>query len=116
LTALESNFKYFLLLGISALLLSACQSVSFECSTLNDSRFDRVRKVIITADDFGASEEINTGVIRGVETGFVNTVSAMVTFPTACGEISDLDKMFPDINIGLHLSITSGSPVSDDPC
>lgn len=103
----------YLLTFFAVLLLSACQSVLFESSPLAESRFDTARKVIITADDFGASAEINAGIIRGVETGFVNTVSAMVTFPGAPAEIADLKTEFPGINIGLHLSVTSGFPVSD---
>ncbi len=70
------------------------------------------RFAILTADDFGASDFINRGVIRGIEEGVINSVAAMVNFPGAMENIKRLQDAYPRISLGLHASITAGSPLS----
>ena len=70
------------------------------------------RKAILTADDFGASDFINKGVIRGIEEGMINSVAAMVNFPGALKSIQNLKEMYPHVSLGLHASITAGRPLS----
>ncbi len=70
------------------------------------------RKAIFTADDFGASDFINKGVLRGIEKGIINSVAVMVNFPGALEHIVRLKETFPRISIGLHSSITAGTPLS----
>lgn len=101
-----------IIISLSAVFFLSCQSVKFETGNLSECRYEEPRRVIITADDFGASDNINKGIIKGIDTGFINTVSAMVTFPDACESITELSEGHSDVNIGLHLSITSGLPVS----
>ena len=106
--------KLFLIIILSFTFITvSCKTLNFYNDTLADYRYEEPRKVIITADDFGASKNINLGIIGGIESGFINTVSAMVTFNEATKDIKKLSEDFPDINIGLHLSISSGSPVSN---
>jgi predicted glycoside hydrolase/deacetylase ChbG (UPF0249 family) len=106
------NISVLIHLLLSLLLVSSCTSVRFENRSLVSARHEEKRQVILTADDFGASENINRGIRRGIEAGVINSVSAMVTFPGAVREICRLQKDFPDVEIGLHLSISSGYPVS----
>lgn len=70
------------------------------------------RYVILTADDYGASDFINKGVLRGIEKGLINSVAAMVNFPESEKSIRDLASRYPQVSIGLHVSITAGRPVS----
>lgn len=84
----------------------------FDNKPLINYRSPKPRYLIITADDFGASEAINSGIFDGIRKGIINTVAAMVTFDNAGKSIKKLRKKHPRIGIGLHLSITSGKPVS----
>jgi len=72
-----------------------------------------LRRLIITADDFGASQNINQGIVQAVEGGIVNTVSAMTNFPLSHGDLKRLHSAFPDVGIGVHLNITTGKPICD---
>lgn len=71
------------------------------------------KQLIITADDFGAADCINQGIIRAIEAGVVNTVSAMVNFPGSLAQIRALHQRFPNLPIGVHLNLTSGVPLSE---
>jgi predicted glycoside hydrolase/deacetylase ChbG (UPF0249 family) len=71
------------------------------------------RRLIVTADDFGASVNINRGIACAVEHGIVNTVSAMTSFPDSLPALKLLHERHPDVGIGVHLNITTGGPLSD---
>lgn len=70
------------------------------------------RTVLLTADDFGASDFIDKGILSGIEKGLINNVAAMVNFPGSEEKIKELAARFPHVSIGLHVSITAGKPVS----
>lgn len=84
----------------------------FFTNPLSSYKKKETRYLIITADDFGASEAINSGVYDGINYGIINTVAAMVTFDDAAKSIKKLHRKNRKIGIGLHLSISSGKPVS----
>lgn len=73
-------------------------------------------KVIVTADDYGACQYIDTGIERAIKGGHVNTVSAFVTHKRSAESITALNKKRKEslaahshvFHIGLHFSITSG--------
>jgi hypothetical protein len=69
------------------------------------------RLVIITADDFGASTNINRGIMLAAQQGVITAVSAMTNFPGSLEELRQLHALCPQIGIGVHLNITTGSPV-----
>ena len=71
-----------------------------------------MRPVIITADDFGYSEEINEAVERGHREGVLSAASLMVTGAAAEDAIRRARRM-PDLRVGLHLVLVQGIPVSD---
>jgi len=85
---------------------------NFDNSPLIEYRSEKTRYLIITADDFGASNAINSGIFDGIENGIINTTAAMVTFDVSQKSLTELYKKHPNIGIGIHLSITSGKPVS----
>ncbi len=68
-----------------------------------------MRYLIINADDFGMSQEINEGIKRGIEAGVITSVSVMVNMPFADDAIKFLKK-HPEVSVGLHFNITEGSP------
>jgi predicted glycoside hydrolase/deacetylase ChbG (UPF0249 family) len=72
----------------------------------------QVRQVIVTCDDYGSSEMVDQAIYQAIEQGVPLTVSSHVTFARSADAITRLHTDHPQIPIGLHLSVTSGSPVS----
>jgi predicted glycoside hydrolase/deacetylase ChbG (UPF0249 family) len=77
-----------------------------------------MRKIIVTADDFGAHPFIDEGIRKAVLAGCVNTVSAFMTFEDPISRISkllnDAGKAGVELNVGIHVSLTAGTPVLFD--
>ena len=69
----------------------------------------RNRRLIVNADDFGRSAEINEAVIRAHEDGILTTASLMVT-GEAFAEAVALAKAHPRLGVGLHLTLICGRP------
>lgn len=70
-----------------------------------------MKNLIINADDFGMSAEVNEGVKMGIEAGVINNVSLMVNLPFFNDAVEYL-RSRPEISVGLHFNITEGRPVS----
>ena len=60
------------------------------------------RYLIVNADDFGHSSEVNRGVIHAHEHGIVTSASLMVRWPAAA-EAAEYARNHPDFSLGLHL-------------
>lgn len=74
------------------------------------------KKIILNADDFGGSDFIDNGIIRGIKEGVVNSVSVLVNFNDSEERLKK--NLLPlkekyDFEIGLHLSFTSGYADAD---
>jgi chitin disaccharide deacetylase len=59
------------------------------------------RVLIVNADDFGASEGINRGIVEAHRDGIVTSTSLMVTGASAAAAV-DLAQEHPELGIGLH--------------
>ena len=66
-----------------------------------------VHRLIINADDFGLSHEVNTAVIRAHTEGVLTTASLMVN-EEGFGEAVQLARQHPRLGVGLHLSFVCG--------
>jgi predicted glycoside hydrolase/deacetylase ChbG (UPF0249 family) len=78
--------------------------------------------LILTADDYGACDFIDNGIIRAVREGKINTVTAFVTHPDSGSRMETLIALREELkqhnngiytfNIGLHFSLTSGTALT----
>lgn len=62
--------------------------------------------LIINADDFGIHEDVNDGIIQAYLGGLVRSTSLLVNMP-ATGHAVQLAKEHPELEVGLHLNISS---------
>jgi len=71
---------------------------------------DVKRRLIVNADDFGASEEVNEAVIRAFQEGVLTSCSLMVT-GEAFNHAVRLAKENPRLAVGIHLVTVLGRAV-----
>jgi chitin disaccharide deacetylase len=70
-----------------------------------------VKRVIFTADDFGLSMALNEAVEEAHRKGALNTASLMVG-ADAAGDALERARRLPALQVGLHLVLVDGRPVS----
>ena len=68
--------------------------------------------LVITADDLGLSPAVTRGVLEAHRRGVVRSASLMVTFPSSA-ETAALALAEHDLEVGLHLDLVGGQPLSD---
>ncbi len=72
----------------------------------------RCLSVSLCADDFGLSPGVNRGIIEALAAGRLSAVSAMTTRPSWPKGASSLRRFAASADVGLHLNLTLGSPLS----
>ena len=68
---------------------------------------ERRRRLIVTADDFGASTSINQAVFEAHHKGILTCASLMVN-GEAFDEAVEISRLCPNLGVGLHLTLCSG--------
>lgn len=63
------------------------------------------RRLIVNADDFGASRGVNAGIVEAHDSGIVTSTSLMVTMPAA-REAAALAALRPGLSVGIHVDLT----------
>ena len=69
-----------------------------------------MKRLIISADDFGLTQGINEGIIRCAREGIVTSASIMANMP-AFEHALTLAKQSPALATGVHLNLLKGSPL-----
>src|SRR5207237_2377390 len=74
----------------------------------------RVRRmnVVVTADDLGRSPDVTKGTLESHRRGIVRSTSLIVTTDSSA-EAAAQARMEPDLEVGLHIDLVGGWPVSD---
>jgi predicted glycoside hydrolase/deacetylase ChbG (UPF0249 family) len=68
--------------------------------------------LIVNADDLGYSRGVDEAVVRAHRDGVVRSTSLLVTFPRSA-EAAEMARAERGLEIGLHLDLVEGTPVSD---
>lgn len=93
------------------LLFAGCVSPPKIASTAHS--LPQERRLIITADDFGASKNIDEGISFAAEHHAITAISALSNFGEALPDLKKLAENYPGIGIGVHLNINTGRPILD---
>ena len=67
-----------------------------------------MKRVIVSADDFGLSEGVNEAVERACRDGVLSTASLMVSGPAAADAVARARRL-PRLRVGLHLVVIEGA-------
>lgn len=67
------------------------------------------KRLVVTADDFGAAVEVNEAVEQAHQQGILSAASLMVTGPAVDDAIERARKM-PRLGVGLHIVLVEGRP------
>lgn len=68
------------------------------------------RTLVVNADDFGLAAGVNAGIIGAFRRGVVRSASLMVTTP-GFEDAVELARVHPDLDLGIHLTLTGVRPV-----
>ncbi|QOV90169.1 carbohydrate deacetylase [Humisphaera borealis] len=63
-----------------------------------------VKRLIVNADDFGQSPEINRGILHAHAYGIVTSTSVLVRWPAAA-EVTNVVHDYPQLGLGLHVDL-----------
>jgi hopanoid biosynthesis associated protein HpnK len=68
---------------------------------------DSTRALIVTADDFGRSRQVNAAVALAHRDGVLTAASLMVA-GSACAEAAAISRDYPNLDVGLHVTVCLG--------
>lgn len=71
-----------------------------------------MKRLIVNADDFGLSPEVNAGIIRAHRDGILRSASLMVAEPAARAA-ADMARDNPALDVGLHAVVCRGRSLLD---
>jgi chitin disaccharide deacetylase len=71
-----------------------------------------VKRLIVNADDFGLSPEVNAGIVRARRDGILRNASLMVAEPAAQAA-AEIARGDPSLDVGLHVVVCRGRSTLD---
>lgn len=69
-----------------------------------------MKRLVVTADDFGLAHEVNAGIGLAHRDGILTSASLMVGSPAAA-EAVEMARAMPNLRVGLHLVLIEATPV-----
>ena len=69
-----------------------------------------MKKLIMNADDFGLSEAVNYGILKGFQDGILTSTTIMANMP-GFDHAVEMAKQHPEMHIGVHLNLTCYKPL-----
>jgi hopanoid biosynthesis associated protein HpnK len=69
-----------------------------------------LKRLVVTADDFGAAREVNEAIEIAHTRGILTATSLMVAAPAAAKAVA-LAKRLPALRVGLHVVLVEGRPM-----
>jgi chitin disaccharide deacetylase len=69
-----------------------------------------LKRLIVTADDFGAAREVNDAVEAAHREGILTAASLMIAAPAAADAIARARRL-PSLRVGLHVVLADGRPL-----
>ncbi len=69
-------------------------------------------RLIVNADDFGRASGVNAGIVRAHRQGIVTATTLMVGAP-ASEDAGRIARSTPSLDVGVHLTLTYGRPLTD---
>ena len=73
-----------------------------------------MRRLIVNADDLGYTPGVTAGIFEAHRRGLVSSTTFMVGCPAAADAARELDR-YPDLGVGLHVTLTGGGPPVSPP-
>lgn len=70
-----------------------------------------MKKLIITADDYGMCADVNKAIESCVAAGVVLSTNVMTNM-SCCDDAAHLKDKFPELSVGVHFNFTVGAPLS----
>lgn len=70
-----------------------------------------MKKLIVNADDYGHTSGVSEGIRQAHLHGIVTSTSVMMNRPSAPMELKKAAGFCPNLGIGIHLVLTTGSPL-----
>lgn len=71
------------------------------------------RYLIVTADDYGASRNINEGIELAASHNIITSIAALTNFRESLAGLKSITQKNPGIGIGVHLNNTTGTPLTN---
>ena len=71
-----------------------------------------MKRLIVNADDFGLSPEVNAGIVRAHREGILRSASLMVAEPAARAA-AERARDNPALDVGLHAVVCRGRSILD---
>lgn len=68
-------------------------------------------RLVVTADDFGLSPGVDQGILEAYRRGVVSSTALLLNFPDVADSVARL-RQEPGLEVGIHLNLTAGPPVS----
>lgn len=69
------------------------------------------RRIIVNADDFGLSPEVNQGIALAHSQGILTSATLLANAP-AFAQAVEIAREYPNLGVGVHLNLVRGKPLS----